>query len=272
MAFIETTDGTQIFYRDWGAGKPVVLIHGWPLNADMWEYQAPFLAANGQRVITYDRRGFGRSSQPWPGYDYDTMADDLATLMEKLDLHDATIVGFSMGGGEVARLLSRHGASRVARAVLVSSVLPYLLRTQDNPEGVPQAPFDKMREGLRADRPNFLAGFGKQFYGAGLLNFKVSSELLAWTSAMAMTGSPKATIDCVDAFSATDFRPDLAAFTVPTLIIHGGADETVPLENSAERVAKAIPAAQIEVYTNAPHGLYFTHKDRLNADLLSFIG
>jgi non-heme chloroperoxidase len=271
MPYIESSGGTQIFYQDWGSGKPVVLIHGWPVNADMWEYQAPFLASNGMRVISYDRRGFGRSSHPWTGYDYDTLADDVAALLEKLDLTGVTLVGFSMGGGEVARYLSRHGTARIAKVALVSSVLPFLLKTDDNPDGVPQSVFDSMFEGLRSDRPNFLATFGKQFYGAGLLNFQVSSELLQWTSNLAMQASPKATIDCVTAFSSTDFRADLAAFTVPTLIVHGSSDATVPLQKSAQRVSEALPSARFEVYDGAPHGLYFTEKDRLNADLLEFI-
>ena len=272
MPYVATADGTQIFYNDWGSGKPIVLIHGWPVNADMWEYAAPFLALNGFRVIAYDRRGFGRSSQPWGGYTYDTMADDLATLLDKLDLHGVTLVGFSMGGGEVARYLSRHGTARVSKAVLVASVLPYLLKTDDNPEGVPASVFQKMYDGLLADRPNFLASFGKLFYGAGLLNFQVSSELLQWTSNLAMEASPKATYDCVTAFSATDFRADMKAFTVPTLIVHGSSDHTVPFEHSAQRVAKLLPAAKLVVYDGAPHGLFFTEKDRLNADLLSFAG
>jgi non-heme chloroperoxidase len=272
MPYVEASGGTQIFYNDWGAGKPVVLIHGWPLNSDMWEYQAPFLASSGLRVISYDRRGFGRSSQPWSGYEYDTLSDDLAAVLDKLDLTGVTLVGFSMGTGEVARYVSRHGTARIAKVALVSGVLPYLLKTADNAHGVPQSVFDTMLDGLRTDRPNFLATFGKHFYGAGMLNFQISSELLQWTSNMAMQGSPKATLDCVRAFSATDFRADLAAFTVPTLIVHGSSDATVPLKSSAQRVAEALPAARFEVYDGAPHGLYFTENDRLNADLAEFIG
>ncbi|WP_456316363.1 alpha/beta fold hydrolase [Teichococcus vastitatis] len=207
MPFAKAPDGTEIFFKDWGSGRPVVLIHGWPLNADMWEYQAPVLASAGLRVISYDRRGFGRSGQPWSGYNYDTLADDLAAVMDHLDLRDATLVGFSMGGGEVARYLSRHGAAgRVSRAVLVSAVTPFLLRTADNPDGVDRSVFDGMIEGLQKDRPNFLATFGKQFFGAGLLTFSISSELLQWASMLALQASPKATMDCVRAFSETDFR------------------------------------------------------------------
>ncbi len=218
MPEIQARDGTPLYYKDWGAGPPVVLIHGWPLDADMWEYQAVPLASQGLRVIAYDRRGFGRSGQPWTGYDYDTLADDLASVMDALDLHGATLVGFSMGGGEVARYLSRHGTGRVAKAALVSAVTPYLLKTADNPDGVDQSVFDQMIEGLQKDRPHFLANFGKQFYGAGLLNFTVTAEILQWSLMMALLASPKATLDCVHAFSATDFRPDMAAFTVPTLL------------------------------------------------------
>ena len=272
MAYVETKDGTRLFYNDWGAGKPVVLIHGWPLNADMWEYQAPFLAENGCRVIAYDRRGFGRSDQPWSGYDYDTLADDLAAVMDKLDLRDAMLVGFSMGGGEVARYLSRHGAARVSHAVLVSAVTPYLLRTDAHPEGADRGIFDQMVEGLKNDRPGFLATFGKQFFGAGLLNFSVSSEILTWASMLALQASPKATLDCVRAFSETDFRPDMAHFTVPTMIIHGDADQTVPLAISAQKAAEMMPAAQLKVYPGAPHALTYTDRDKLNADLLGFAG
>ena len=272
MPTFQAKDGTEIFFNDWGSGRPVILIHGWPLDADMWEYQAPALAAAGYRVLAYDRRGFGRSGQPWSGYDYDTLADDLGALMETLDLRDAILVGFSMGGGEVARYLGRHGGARVAKAVLIASVTPFMLHTSDNPEGVPASTFDEMVEGLRDDRPNFLAGFGKTFFGAGLLNFKVSSELLQWASYVAMLASPKASIECLRAFSATDFRADLARITVPTLVIHGDADATVPIDVSGRRTAAMIPGATLLEYAGAPHGLFYTEKDRLNRDLLTFFG
>ncbi len=270
MPTFKTTDGTDIFYNHWGSGRPVILIHGWPLDADMWEYQAPAIAAAGYRVIAYDRRGFGRSGQPWSGYDYDTLADDLKALIETLDLRDAILVGFSMGGGEVARYLGRHGGARVARAVFIASVTPFMSRTPDNAEGVPAAIFDEMAEGLRDDRPNFLSGFGKTFFGAGLLNFKVSAELLRWASQVAMLASPKATMDCMRAFAATDFRADLARITVPTLVIHGDADATVPIDASGRRTAAMIPGATLLEYAGAPHGLFFTEKERLNRDLLAF--
>ena len=271
MPFIETADKTTLFYNDWGSGRPVVLIHGWPLNSDMWEYQSVFLASQGLRVIAYDRRGFGRSSQPHTGYDYDTMADDLKAVLDKLDVQDATLVGFSMGGGEVARYMGRHGGARVAKAVLVSAVTPYLLQTDTNADGVPRATFDQIVEGLKQDRPHFLAGFGKHFFGAGLLNFTVTAEILQWSLMMAMLASPKATLDCVHAFSETDFRQDLAAIRLPTLVIHGDSDATVPLAKSGERAAAMIQGGELKVYKGAPHGLFFTEKDQLNQDLLAFI-
>ena len=272
MPFVKATDGTELFYNDWGSGKPIVLIHGWPLNSQMWEYQAPVLAANGLRVIAYDRRGFGKSGQPWSGYDYDTLAGDLNSVMEALDLQGATLVGFSMGGGEVARYLSRYGAQRVAKAVLLSAVTPFLLKTADHPDGADQGVFDQMLDGLAADRPHFLAAFGKQFFGAGLLNFTVTNEILQWSMGMALTGSPKATTDCVRAFSATDFRGDMKAFTMPTLVIHGTADATVPIAISGREAARMIPGATMLEYEDAPHATFFVSKDRLNADLLGFIG
>lgn len=271
MPSFETADGTQIHYNDWGSGKPVVLVHGWPLDADMWEYQSVYLASQGFRVISYDRRGFGRSGQPWSGYDYDTLAGDLASLMDRLDLTGVALVGFSMGGGEVARYISRHGTKRVGRVVLVSSVTPYLLKGPSNEGGVDRGVFNKMVDGLTADRPGFLAAFGKTFYGVGMLNFSVSSEILQWSLNMAMLASPKATLDCVRAFSETDFRADLQSIKVPTLIIHGDADAVVPMAVSGTRTAEALPHAEFKIYPGAPHGLMYTERDRLNADLLAFI-
>lgn len=271
MPFIAAADGTQIFYNDWGSGPPVVLIHGWPLNSQMWEYQAPVLAANGYRVIAYDRRGFGKSDQPWGGYDYDTLAGDLHALLEGLDLHGATLVGFSMGGGEVARYLSRHGSARVAKAVLLSAVTPYMVKAADNPDGADQTVFDGILEGLAADRPNFLAGFGKQFFGAGLLNFTVTTEILEWSLWMAMAASPRATTECAHAFAATDFRADLPAITVPTLVIHGTSDATVPIAISAHKAVPLIPNATLIEYEGGPHATFFVNKDQVNADLLAFL-
>ncbi|WP_132252250.1 alpha/beta fold hydrolase [Methylobacterium segetis] len=271
MPFIETSDATRLFYKDWGSGRPVVFLHGWPLDADMWEYQQPAVTQAGFRTIAYDRRGFGRSDQPWTGYDYDTFADDLKAVLDGLDLRDATLVGFSMGGGEIARYLSRHGGARVSRVVLVSAVTPMLARTPDHPDGIDPGVFEGMIAGLEKDRPNFLANFAKTFFGVGMFSSPASTELIAWTGNLAMLASPKATVDCVRAFGWTDFRRDLAAFRVPTLVIHGDADQTVPFEVSGKAAAAAIPGAQLVVYEGAPHAVPFTHKDRLNADLLAFL-
>jgi non-heme chloroperoxidase len=271
MPAITTPDGVSLFYNDWGTGRPVVLIHGWPLDGDMWEYQTPDLVEAGFRVVTYDRRGFGRSDQPATGYDYDTLAADLKAVIDRLDLRDVTLVGFSMGGGEVARYLSRYGADRIRSAVLIGAVTPCLLKADDNPDGVPAETFAQMLDGLKTDRPAFLAGFARTFYGARLLNFQVSSELLAWTSDVAMLASPIATLSCVRSFAETDFRPDMAAFTVPTMIIHGSADATVPMTVSAEKTAELVPHAVFRVYEEAPHGLFFTDRHRLNPDLIAFL-
>lgn len=271
MAFVETQDGVRLFYNDWGHGPVVILIHGWPLNNDMWEYQARVLADRGFRVIAYDRRGFGKSDQPWSGYDYDTFADDLHTLITTLELHSVSLIGFSMGGGEVARYLGRHGSARVAKAGLISAITPFLMQTDDNPDGVDPSIFDSMVTGLEKDRPGFLAPFTKAFFGVGIINFSVSSELLQASLFQAMMASPKATIDCVRAFSQTDFRQDMHAFTMPTLIIHGTKDATVPLSSSGLRAHALVPAATFIEYNGEPHGLHFTAKDRLNQDLLSFL-
>jgi pimeloyl-ACP methyl ester carboxylesterase len=271
MPTLTTSDKTEIYYKDWGAGRPVVLCHGWPLNSDMWEYQMEFLASRGLRCIAHDRRGFGRSGQPWGGYDYDTFADDLATLLDTLDVKDATLVGFSMGGGEVARYIGRHGAKRVSKAVLMSAVTPLMLKTDDHPEGVPMEVFDGIRAGITADRPQFFTEFGKAFTGANRPKSKVSQGILTWTTIMALQAGLKGTLDCVNAFSETDFRPDLKKFNLPTLVMHGDDDQIVPIDLTARAAAKAISGAQLIVYPGGPHGMYFTHKDQINADLLTFI-
>ncbi|WP_421830148.1 alpha/beta fold hydrolase [Larkinella sp.] len=276
MSYIQAGTGrngepVNLFYQDWGMGNPVVLIHGWPLSHEMWEYQMTELPKHGLRCIAYDRRGFGKSSKPWDGYDYDTLAADLKAVLDELDLRNVTLVGFSMGGGEVVRYLSRYGSDRVSKIVLVSAVTPYMLKTEDNPDGVDQSVFDDMLEKMQADRADFLASFGKQFYGVNMLNHPVSDSHLKWDQTLALLGSPKATIECAKAFSSTDFRSDLAAITVPTLIIHGDADQTVPFESSGQKTHELIPQSQLLVYEGEPHGLYVTQKDELNEDLISFI-
>lgn len=269
MPMIETDDGTAIYLKEWGDGPAVILIHGWPLSADSWDDQAMAIAEHGYRVIAYDRRGFGRSDQPWEGYDYDTLADDLAAVIEACDAENPALVGFSMGGGEVARYLSRHGGAR--QVALVSSVVPFLLQTPDHPEGVPQSVFDGITDGLEKDRADFLKGFLKDFYGVGLLSQPVSDAQLDWSLQIALQAGLKGTLDCVTAFSSTDFRPDLASFTMPTLIIHGTADKTVPIDITARAAAKAIPHATLIEYDGAPHGLLATHKDQITADLIAFL-
>jgi len=272
MPYLETDDGVELYYRDWGTGAPVVLIHGWPVNNEMWEQQANFLAENGLRVITYDRRGFGRSDQPWNGYDYDTFARDLNTVMEELELEDATLVGFSMGGGEVVRYLSEYGSTRVARAVLVAAVTPFLLKTPDNPEGIDEQVFDGIAEQIRKDRPAFLKDFGAKFFGRTTLKHTVSTEVLDWNQGLALTGSPRSTLAAAQAWSTTDFREEMKAITIPVLVIHGTSDATVPIEASGRRSAKLLPNATLIEYDGEPHGLFLTAADRLNKDLLDFIG
>ena len=272
MPFIKTRDHVDLYVKDWGEGRPVVLLHGWPLNADSWEYQALYLADAGYRVIAYDRRGFGRSGQPWGGYDYDTMTDDLAQVLQEAKAEDATIIGFSMGGGEVARYMSRYDGRGVVKAGLVSSVVPYLLKDDSNPHGVDGAVFeDKMKREILKDRPGFLASFAKQFYGEGVFAHPVSGGDLHAFERMASFASIKAILDCVDAFGKTDFRPDLAAFRVPTLIVHGTGDKTVPIDPSARAAAKGIQGAELLEYEGEPHGLTLTAKDRLTQDLLTFL-
>jgi non-heme chloroperoxidase len=271
MPYVKAQDGTEIYYYDWGQGTPVVLIHGWPLHSGSWEYQARVLAEGGFRVIAYDRRGFGRSDWPFTGYDYDTLAGDLNTLIETLDLNGAALVGFSMGGGEVARYLGKYGATRVAKAVLLGAVTPFLLKTEDNPDGVDKSVFDGIVEKLEIDRPGFLKHFWHVFYSWSLLHQTVSEAVLDFTQQMAMTGSPKATIDLVRAWSETDFRKDLASITVPTLVIHGTDDKGVPIDVSGRRTAALVRGCQFLEYKGAPHGLPAAAADKLNADLLAFL-
>ena len=261
----------DIHYTDQGTGAPVVLIHGWPLSGRSWEAQVPALVEAGHRVVTYDRRGFGESSQPWDGYDYDTFAADLAGLLEFLDLTGVTLVGFSMGGGEVVRYLSRYGTGRVAKAVLASAVPPYLYKSDDNPDGgLDDATIASFLAGVAGDRPAFLAGFAKNFFTAGR-KLKVSEEQVAYAVSLAVPASPKGTADCIKAFAYTDFRADVAAVTVPTLVIHGDSDAVVPFEVSGKRSHEAIAGSRLVVIKDGPHGVNASHAEEFNAALLEFL-
>jgi non-heme chloroperoxidase len=271
MRFVTTRDGTELYVKQWGHGRPVVLIHGWPLSADTFDDLAVTLAEAGLRAIAYDRRGFGRSSQPVSGYDYDTLTDDLAAVMAATNAEDATLVGFSMGGGEVARFMRRHDGAGVSRAVLIAAVVPYMLKTADNPAGVEPQVFADMGAAIRADRAHFWSRFFKDFYGVGVLNHPVSDEVLAWSASLAMQAGLQATLACAEAFATTDFRADLASFRVPTLLIHGTHDLTVPIDTSARRATAGIPNSRLIEYDGAPHGLLATHKAQIAADLLAFV-
>ncbi len=275
MLFINTTDrksgkNLRLRYQEYGAGRPVVFIHGWPLTGDMFEYQMEPMSREGLRCIAYDRRGFGHSSKVGESYNYDTLADDLNALITELDLKDVTLVGFSMGGGEIARYIGKYGQDRIAGTVLVSSVTPFMLKT-DNHDGVDWSVFQEMIDGIRKDRPGFLATWAKKFYGIGLLNHPVSEEFLSWTLGMALTGSSRAAIDYIEAFGKTDFREDLKKFTVPTLIVHGEDDKIVPINVGGNATHELVPEAKYHQYDNAPHGLFYTHRERLNKDILAFV-
>jgi len=267
---ITTEDGTQIYYKDWGSGQPVVFSHGWPLSADAWEDQMVFLGLHGYRCIAHDRRGHGRSSQPWQGNDMDTYADDLAELAEALDLHDAIHVGHSTGGGEVARYISRHGSDRVAKAVLIGAVPPLMLKTPTNPGGLPMDVFDGIRAGVLADRSQFFKDLTIPFYGANRPGAKVSQGVRDTFWMQGMQAGFKGVIDCIRAFSETDFTEDLKKIDVPTLIMHGDDDQIVPIANSALLSAKLVPDATLKVYPGFSHGLCTVNKDVINADLLAF--
>ncbi|WP_375272428.1 alpha/beta fold hydrolase [Sphingomonas sp.] len=272
MPYVKTRDGTDIYVKDWGSGRPVVLIHGWPLSSDSWDPQMMALADAGFRVIAYDRRGFGRSGQPWSGYDYNTLTDDLADVMQATGADsDASIVGFSMGGGEVARYMSRHDGRGVISAGLISSVVPYMLKTDDNPDGTPEEKLQEIADGLKKDRPAFLRTFFKDFFGEGYLTSPVSSATLDWAWDLAMQAGLKPTLACADSFGHTDFRPDLAAFRVPTLVLHGTDDQTVPIDAAGRAAAAGIANSQLVEYEGAPHGLFATEGDRLTQDLLTFL-
>ena len=272
MNTITTADNTQIYYKDWGSGQPVVFSHGWPLNSDSWEAQMLFLASHGYRCIAHDRRGHGRSSQPWDGNDMDTYADDLARLVDTLDLKNAVLVGFSAGGGEVARYIGRHGSKRLAKAVLVSAVPPLMLKTAANPVGLAIDVFDGLRAGSLADRSKFYQELASgPFFGFNRPDAKVSQGMIDWFWLQGMQAGHKNTFDCIKAFSETDFTEDLKKFDVPTLILHGDDDQIVPIGASALRSSKLVKNAKLVVYSGAPHGLTETHKEKLNTDLLTFL-
>jgi non-heme chloroperoxidase len=271
MPTIQTNDSTEIYYKDWGSGQPVVFSHGWPLSSDAWEDQMLFLASRGYRCIAHDRRGHGRSSQPWNGNDMDGYADDLATLVEMLDLRDAIHVGHSTGGGEVARYIGRHGSKRVAKVVLIGAVPPLMLKTAANPGGLPIEVFDDIRRKVLADRSQFFKALTIPFYGADRPEAKVSQGLRDSFWLQGMQAGHKAVFDCIKQFSETDFTDDLKKIDVPTLIIHGDDDQIVPIGASARPSSKLIKNARLEIYKGAPHGLCSTLKERVNADLLAFL-
>jgi len=271
MPTITTKDDTQIYFKDWGAGQPVVFSHGWPLSADAWEDQMIFLAARGYRCIAHDRRGHGRSSQPWDGNEMNTYADDLAALVETLDLRDAIHVGHSTGGGEVARYIGRHGTKRVSKAVLIGAVPPLMLKTPANPGGLPMEAFDQIRAAVQADRSQFFKDLSAPFYGANRTGAKVSQGLRDSFWLQGMLCGLKAAYDCIKAFSETDFTEDLKKFDVPMLILHGDDDQIVPIGDSALLSSKLVKGATLKVIPGAPHGMCSTLKDQVNAELLAFL-
>ena len=274
MPYAKAKDGCMLYYKDWGRGDPVVLLHGWPLTADTWDAVAIKLVEAGYRCIFADRRGFGRSGQPWDGNDYDTYADDVAAVLEDAGVQEkVSLVGFSMGGGEVARFLTKQGKNRVSKAVLASSVVPYLVQTDDNPDGVPQDQLDDMTEQMKTDRAAFMQSFFKTFFGVGFVTSPVSDAVLMNAWRQAMMASLRSTLAAAKAFATTDFRPDLRSFDgVPTLVIHGTGDKTVPIDATGRAVARAIPNARLIEYDGSPHGIFETDKDRFCEDLIAFLG
>ncbi len=269
--FIETAPNVKLYVKDYGNGNPVILIHGWPLSNEMWEYQIESLIANNYRVITYDRRGFGKSCQPWKGYDYDTLTDDLKAIIDQLELTKITLVGFSMGGGEVVRYCSRHAGHNVSKIVLLSSVLPYLAESDDNPEGRTAKKNEATQLAIEEDRIAFLDDFGKNFFDVGSLNSPISTPLLQYYRMLASFASPHATAECAKSFVSADFRQEVLSIKVPTLIIHGNADKIVPIGISSEKTAALITNNTFIIYDDAPHGLFYTEKDKLNSDLIAFL-
>ncbi len=266
----KTGEAISLAYSDYGKGQPVIFIHGWPSSREMWEYQLADTVNAGYRVIKYDRRGFGKSSKPWTGYDYDTLAADLHQLIEQLNLQKVILVGFSMGGGEVVRYIANYGEEKIERIALLSSIIPYLLKTKDNPEGVDKKVFDDMAEGIKNDRIGFLDDFGKMFFGVGFLSKPLSTPLLNYYHHLTTVATQQATLECAKSFSTTDFRNDVSKITVPTLIVHGDSDKVVPFEASSKRTAEMIPDAELIIYQDGPHGIFYTHRELLNKDLLNF--
>ena len=272
MPHAKASDGTQLYYKDWGTGDPVVLLHGWPLTGDTFDDAAIALVEAGKRCIIPDRRGFGRSDQPWDGYDYDSLTDDVAAILDDAGITGpVAMVGFSMGGGEVARFQTKY-PGRTSRAVLIGAVVPYMLKTDDNPDGVPQATFDEMTAGMKKDRAKFFTGFFKDFYGVGALSSPVSDDVLMDSWRQAMMAGLRPTLAAAQSFATTDFRPDLANFTVPTLVIHGTKDATVPIDATGREAADGIADAELIEYDGSAHGLFATDKERLIGDLLRFLG
>ena len=269
--FIKTATNVKLYVKDYGSGDPVILIHGWPLSNEMWEYQIENLVSNNYRVIAYDRRGFGKSSQPWNGYDYDTLTDDLKAIIDQLELENITLVGFSMGGGEVVRYLSRYAGKNVSKIVLISSVTPFLAQSTENPEGRSEEKNEDTQHAISEDRLAFLEDFGKNFFGVNFITSVISTPLLEYYRMLASFASPHATLECAKSFASADFRQELSSINVPVLIIHGNSDKIVPIEISSEKTAKLIANNKFIIYDGAPHGLFYTEKDKLNTDLLEFL-
>ena len=267
----ENNKPIKLYYEQHGKGQPVILIHGWPLSAQMWEYQIQEIVKAGYQVVAYDRRGFGRSDKPYSGYDYNTLATDLNDLIHELNLKEAILIGFSMGGGEVARYIGNYGTGKLDKAALVSSVCPFMMKTNDNPNGVPEKVFTQFKEAVKKDRPAFLEDFGNNFVNFEDNKDKISEALVHFNWTIAVNASAKATLDCIDSFGKTDFRGDMAKFKLPTLIVHGDADEVVPLDVSAKQAEKLAPKSQLEVISGAPHGLVFTHTKEFNKILIDFL-
>jgi non-heme chloroperoxidase len=266
-----SSEELQLFYEDLGTGDTIIFVGGWPLTHQMWEYQLTPLREMGLRCIAYDRRGFGKSDQALNNYTYDALADDLKDLIDETGADNITLVGFSMGGGEVVRYCNKYDCEKINKIVLVSSIIPYMLQTEDNPEGVPLEIFQQFDQQIRNDRPAFLNAFTKHFYGVNFITHPVSANILDWSNSLALTASQKAMLSCMQSFSQTDFRSELSSIKIPALIIHGDSDKTVPIKATGEQAAAMIPGALYKVYEGAPHGLFYTNKEMLNMDLLSFI-